>query len=174
MADEDEASTSRDSTSEAVSPRKFEALRKLATKDFARFAVAVQHVSAEVQIKLIEQLPEFRKLASDALEANDKAFQSILNSNDASEQGLREAHKQWRDSLAGLLKNPDLTLEQQILITAEIGKSVEMESKKDSESKAFKLSMFNKVGLLTVATVGVIVLGLAGGKLMLDGEAPEA
>jgi cellobiose-specific phosphotransferase system component IIA len=156
-----------------VSPRKFEKLRKLANADFSRFAVAVQHVSAEVQMKLIEQLPEFRKLATEALEANDQAFQAILKSNDEGEEALREAHKKWRDVLAGLLANPDLSLEQQLLITAEIGKSIELESKKDSENKAFKMSMFNKVGLLTVGVVGVIVLGLAGGKLMLDGDAPE-
>lgn len=154
--------------------REFGSLRKLATKNFSRFAVAVQHASTEVQLKLIEQLPEFKKLATEALDANDKAFQSSLKSNDLSEEGLRRAHQQWRSALVSMLDDPELTLDDKLRITAEIAKSVEMQSKKDTESKAFKAGMFGTVVKGTVLVVGVIVLGLAGGKMMMDNNDSEA
>ena len=51
---------------EEVTPRDMKSLTKLANANFARFAVQVQHLSAEVQIKIIEQLPEFKKIAAEA------------------------------------------------------------------------------------------------------------
>jgi hypothetical protein len=153
---------------EEVSPRKMDALRRLASKNFGKFAVQVQHMSEEVQKKLIDQLPEFRELASAALDSADKAFQSTLKSNDESDKIVHEAYQQWRASLQGMLADPDLTLEEKLRITAEIGRTVKGQHRLNAESKVMKLQMFGRVVLGTAAVVGTVVVAITGGKFMLD------
>lgn len=151
-----------------MSPKKFAKLQNLASKNFSRFAMEVQHVSEQVQLKLIENLPEFRSLASDAIANAEKAFEATLKSNDESDAQLHDAFNQWRDSLRQLLSTPDLTHDQQLLITREIGRTVELQMAKNSEAKAFKAKLYQQWMIGAVVIVGAVVVAVAGGKLALE------
>lgn len=168
----DSANEGVDPRPDEVSPRKLANLQRLAAKNFSRFAVEVQHVSEQVQLKLIEQLPEFRKLASEAVASAEKAFEETLKSNDEGERALHSAFTQWRDSLMKILENPDLTLEEQLLITREIGRTVELQGVKDTEGKHFKERLFRQLVLGAAITVGIVTVAVVGGKLGLDQDGP--
>lgn len=159
---------------EGVDNREFDSLRKLAGKNFGRFAVAVQHTSEEVQLKLIAQLPEFRKLAVGALDSVDKSFLKTLEANQASESSLQEAYKQWRDALAIMLDDPDLTLDDKLRITAEIGKSVRMQAEGDRESKSFKMALLRTGVGGAVTVLAIVVMAISGGKAGFESGSKDA
>lgn len=160
----DEAGDAND----GVSASKFASLQRLSGKDFSRFAVELQHVSEQVQIKLIEQLPEFRKLATDAIASAERAFEATLKSNDENDRELNAAFKQWRDSLDKILQNPELTLEERLLVTREIGRTVELQSAKNTESKSFKAKLFQQLVVGAGVAVALVAVAVVGGKIGLD------
>ena len=155
---------------DGVTPREVNALKKLANTNFTKFTVAVQHVSAEVQMKVIEQLPEFRKLATDAVETVSNAFDSTLKSIQPSEEHVHTAHQEWRAALISMLEQPDLTLDEKLRITAEIGETVKGQATLHSEGTKAKVELFGKVVIGVVSLVGLVVLAVTGGKFAFDQE----
>lgn len=166
MTDNDH--TEPNEKNDEISPARFEALKKLATTDFARFAVETKNVSDEVRIKLIEQLPEFRKLASDAIDAISSGYAATLNSFDEGDRALREGFKQWRDSLDKILDLPDLTFEQRLQVTDLIGGTVELQAQKEAETKATKSKLFERLTLGIGIAAGIVILAVVGGKMGLE------
>ncbi len=113
-----------DGDTEELSPRRFESLKKLASKNYGKFAMQVQHMSEDVQKKLIEQLPEFRQLARGALGSIDKSFKAFLESADEGDRQVHDAYREQRAILDQMLKQPDLSLDEKLRINAEIAKTV--------------------------------------------------
>lgn len=160
---------------EGAAERELGSLTKLARKNFAKFAVAIQHASSEVQLKIIEQLPEFRKLAMDAVDSIGRAYDSTISSNQQSEDQVHAGYREWRAALIEMLDQPDLSLEDKLRITAQIGETVKGQSQKDTENKAFKAALFGKIVMGVVGVVGVLAVAVTGGKLMLDqGDSSDA
>lgn len=158
-----------------ISDARFDALKRLARTDFGRFAIEVQRVSDEVRLKLIEQLPEFRKLAGDAIDSLAEGHAATLKSFDEGDLALREAFKQWRDSLEAILDLPDLTLEQRLEVTREIGRTVELQAQKEAEAKGAKAKLFERLTLGIGIAAGIVILAVVGGKVGLEqGNADSA
>ncbi len=162
--DENEKNDGRDD----LSPRKFESLQKLAAKNYGKFAMQVQHMSEDVQKKLIEQLPEFRQLASGALDSLDKSFAAFLSSSDEGDKQVHDAYREQRTSLRQMLRQPDLSLDDKLRINAEIAETVAGQHRLNAEARAAKASAYGKTVIGAVAVIGVIVLAVSGGKLGLD------
>lgn len=151
-----------------VTPREVKSLRKLANANFTKFAVQVQHVSAEVQMKIIEQLPEFKKLATEAIEKISEAHESSLNSIQHSEDHVHEGIREWRGALIAILHDPSLSLEEKLRITTEIGQTVKVQAAIHAENNRLKVAMFGKVVIGVVAVAGAIVVAVTGGKFGID------
>lgn len=149
-------------------PSNVDSLRKLATKNFARFAIQVQHASEEVQKKIIEQLPEFKELATGAIEKISQAHERTLSSLQKSEDEVHLGLKEWRAALIAMLDNPDLSLDDKLRITAEIGETVKHQVALLRESNRAKAALFGTVVLGVVGAVGVVVVAIAGGKFGID------
>lgn len=167
MGDSDENDQATDQADE-LSKRKFESLKKLADKNYGKFAMQVQHMSEEVQKKLIEQLPEFRQLAGGALESLDKSFQAFLKSADDGDNQVHDAYREQRTILDAMLKDPDLSLDDKLRINAEIGRTVEGQHRLNSEARAAKTDAYVKTILGGAAIIGVVVVAITGGKFGLD------
>ncbi len=150
------------------SPARFAALKNLALTDFGRFAVEIQQVSDEARLKLIEQLPEFRKLASDAIDSLAQGYTTTMKSFDEGDRALREAFKQWRDSLDKILELPDITFEQRLEVTREIGRTVELQSQKEAETKGAKAKLFERLTIGIGIAAGIAILAVVGGKMGLE------
>lgn len=151
-----------------LSGRKFESLKKLAGKNYGRFAMQVQHMSEDVQKKLIEQLPEFRQLAVRALESLDKNFQAFLKSADEGDKQVHDAYREQRAILDEMLKQPELSLDDKLRINAEIGRTVEGQHRLNSEARAAKTGAYVKTILGSAAILGIVVVAITGGKFGLD------
>lgn len=151
-----------------VSAKQFDSLKKMAGKNFGKFAVQVQHLSEEVQLQLIAQLPEFRQLATAALTELDKSYQSFIKSADEGDRQVHEAYREWRATLDAMIRQPNLTLDEQLRIAAEIAKTVEGQRQLNAEARAVKAAAHAKNVMGAVAIVSVITLAVTGGKFMLD------
>lgn len=151
-----------------ASQREVKSLRKLANSNFGKFAIQVQHMSAEVQMKIIEQLPEFKMLATDAIESITKAHESTLSSNEHSEDHVHLGAKEWRNALIAMLDDPNLSLDDKLRITAQIGETVKLQRSVHADGVKAKAALFGSVTLAVISTVGVVILAVAGGKAGLD------
>lgn len=156
--------------SEELSPQKLVGLTTLAKSNFTKFAVAFQEMSSEVRIKIIEQMPEFRALAKEALDNLSEVFNKSIESNDASEAKVFEGYKSLIDTLTKLLDKNDLSLEEQLMITEKINEVAREEAEIDKTNKQFKLQMFGKYATTVVVIAGAVVAAVAGGKMMIDSK----
>lgn len=155
-------------TDDGSTSREVNSLRKLASTNFTKFAVQVQHVSAEVQMKIIEQLPEFKKLATEAIEKLGNAHETTMHSIEHSEDHVHQGAKEWRDALIAMLDDPSLTLEEKLRITAQIGETVRIQKEVHAENNKAKAALFAKTALSVVGVVGIIVVAITGGKFGMD------
>jgi len=151
-----------------VTPREVRSMQKLASSNFGKFAIQVQHMSADVQMKIIEQLPEFKKLATEAIDKISKAHESTLASNEHSEDHVHAGIEEWRGALIAMLNDPNLTLDDKLRITSEIGETVKIQKALHADGVKAKAALFGTVTLAVVGTVGVIVVAIAGGKVGID------
>lgn len=151
-----------------VSPREVKSLQKLASSNFGKFAIQVQHMSADVQMKIIAQLPEFRKLATDAIDKISKAHEATLASDERGEDQVHAGIKEWRGALIAMLDDPDLTLDDKLRITAEIGETVKVQKAVHADGVKARAALFGTVTLAVIGAVGVIVVAITGGKVGID------
>lgn len=158
----------KDAQNQNPSERKIESLTKLATKNFSRFAIAAQHMSAEAQIKLIQQLPEFRKLATDAVTSIERSYQATLKSNDESAQAVHSGYAALIGVLIKRLDKENLTLEDERWILNKIAEAVAEQKRMHNEDRNAKVAMFGKVVAGTAAVAVAVVVAVAGGKAALD------
>lgn len=155
---------------EQLTPKEVASLTKLAKSNFTKFAIAFQEMSADVRIKLIEQMPEFRALAKEALDKLTEAFNKSIESNDSSEAQVFESYKTLIDSLTKMLDQNDLSLEEQLIITEKINEAAREAASIDKSNKQFKLQMFGKYATTVVVIAGAVVAAVAGGKMMIDSK----
>jgi len=153
-----------DGSAEDVSMRRLNRLKKVANTNFARFALEVEHLSTEVQTRLIEQLPEFRKLATGALEDLREAHRNTLTSVERGEDRINQAFEQWRGALLTLLGDSDLSLDDKLRITAEIGRTVKEQTSAQKESSIAKFAALGSVAASTALVVGAVVVAVTGGE----------
>jgi hypothetical protein len=162
-------SRNRQMSDEEVTKKEMRSLNREANENFAGFTLSLQEFSEAAQLKILEQIPDFRKLAKNAIKTIDKAFETTMRSNDENEKALAEGYKQWRDALDAMLADPDLSIGDKLLISAEFEKIMQKQAAKDTEGKQFKGNMFVKVAGATVLGVALVVVAIRGGKLTPGG-----
>lgn len=156
-----------------ISDRKISQLKKLAEKNFGRFAMQVEHLSEEVQKKLIEQLPDFRKLADATLESVNKSFDALLKSLDKGDQTVHDAYGEQRAMLAEMLKQPDLSLDEKLRINSLIADTVKGQHNLNAEAKEAKMNAWTKVVMVGGAVALGVVVAVTGGKIGFDQGKPQ-
>lgn len=153
---------------DSLSAAEQKSYRKLAHKNFGQFALQVQHMSAEVQLKIIAQLPEFRQLASRAIDGISAAHKATIDSDARGEDHVHQGAREWRLALIELLDGPELSLDEKLRITAEIARTVELQQRLHSEATKARMALFGKVVFGTVAVAGMVVVAVSGGKIGLS------
>jgi hypothetical protein len=153
---------------EEVTPRKINSLKKLANSNFTRFAIQVQHMNAEVQKMIIEQLPEFKQLATDAVKKISKAQESTLDSIQHSEDQGHQGISEWRSALITMLEDEELSLDEKLRITSQIGETVRAHAALIAEGNKAKAALFGQMVLGVVGVIGFILVTVAGGKFGID------
>lgn len=144
----------------------------------AKFIAMVPSVSKDVALKIAEQLPEVRKIASKALSGLEKAHKRTLKANKQSQKRVHDAYQNIRDILRDELKEEDLSWDQKKEIYDLLMDTAKEDSAKDSENKRALDAWLKTAGVVAVAALAVAVLLVADkdalSKLGGGGELPKA
>ena len=147
--------------------------RNLSRDNVMRFAAMMPDMEKEVALKIVEQFPEFKAFALDAVNVMQKVQENALAGNKESQAHVHQAWHEAREIHKGQLDDEELTWEQKKYLLDLIQETAREESAKDSENKKF-LKEVTRDALLTIG--GVVLLGVValGGKFALDRTAAEA
>jgi hypothetical protein len=127
--------------------------RNLSRDKMIRFAAMMPEMDKELALKIVDQFPEFKRFALDALDVIERRHEATLTDNRHSQDTVYQDIREIRSML-----------ERQKIM--ETGK---WELEKDSENKRFLDSMFGKVVLAGAAAVALGV-AFVGGKVVTQRE----
>ena len=139
--------------------------RNLSRDKMIRFAAMMPDMDRELALKIVDQFPEFKRFALDALDVIEKGHESALAHNQRSQEIFYQGNREIRAILERQLEKDNLTWEQKKFIIEQIMETGKREFEKDSENKRFLDGVFGK---LAAAGAGAVVLGVAvlGGKAL--------
>ena len=141
--------------------------RSLSRDKVVRFATMMPDIDKEVQLKIVEQFPEFKAFAVDAVNTLEHEHEATLDANAESQDKVHSAYQHVRDILAGQLGRDDLNREDWRHLIDLIAESANREFEKDTENKRFLDGLFSKAAIVTGGAVlaGVVFVG---GRVMLQ------
>ena len=127
------------------------------------FFQMVPRMSKEVQIKALEQMPEFRTVANTAIGALGKVLDSALVANHKSLKKVHKAYEQERAALMKILDKPDLTFQEQFLVMDRIAETTKLQQEVDAKNKKFVAGAAGTIASGIVA-VTVTIIAIATGR----------
>lgn len=148
--------------------RSARSLTRLARTNFTRFAVQMQHVSDDVQKKVLERLPEFNALAADALKTLAGAHDSNLAATQHAEDQVHRAAEEWRAAARSLLDDPNLSTDDKLRVLGQIGDSARMQADVQAANNRHRARLFASVAVGAAAVAGVVVVAATGGRIGID------
>lgn len=132
-----------------------------------KFVTMLPTVSKEVALKIAEQLPEIRKVATKALAGLERAHENTLKFNKESQEHVHHAYRDIREILKGELKEEDLTWDQKKEIYDLLMDTGKEQFTKDTENKNALDAWLKTAGVVAVAALAVCVV-LVGAKGIAD------
>ena len=144
-----------------------ESWRNLSKDKMCRFAAMMPDTDKEVALKIVEQFPEFKSFALEALDVVEKRHESTLVHNKQSQESVHRTCQEIRAILKGELDRDDLSSDDRKGIFELIMETGKREFDKDSENKQFLEGMFKTAA---VAVGGALLAGIVfvGGKAMIE------
>lgn len=134
---------------------------------FRKLVASLPEVSKEVALKIAEQLPELRKIATSAVSRLEKMHKRTLDKNEKSQEHVHEAFGDVRRVLENELNVDDLSWEQRKEIYELLMDTADKDSAKDTENKRLLDTWLKAGGVVAIAALVMIVI-LAGGKTAAD------
>jgi hypothetical protein len=133
------------------------------------FFTMLSGVSEQVQLKVLEQLPEFRALAVNAIDRIKSAYVDTLDAHDKSLDRVHRAFEETRAALIVQLDTPDLSFEQKMQIADRIADTARQQADIHEKVQHFLDTWYGKtlagIGLASVAVLAFFVTRKGGGGL---------
>lgn len=136
--------------------------RNLSKDKLLSFVAEMPHMDKEVALKVIEQFPHFKSLVDETMNSFEQRYESAQRFSWKSQKKVHEAFRSYRESLNRELERENLSGEDRFKILEMIRDSVNKESEKDSEHKAFEIKMVTVAATVGVAAVATAVAALGG------------
>ncbi|MEU2517640.1 hypothetical protein ABZ732_02485 [Streptomyces pseudogriseolus] len=147
--------------------------RHLSKEKMIRFAAMMPDMDTEVAMKIVEQFPEFRKFATDAFGAIEKAHEATLADGRHSLDQVYQALRQNREIFERELQRDDLTWEQRKHLLKLIQETARLASQKDTEHKRHGGDLLKKT-MLGVGSVAALAVVFVGGRILVQNrEEPD-
>ena len=144
-----------------------DSFRNLSRENVMRFAAMMPDMDKEVALKIVEQFPEFKAFALDAVNVMQKAHESTLAENRASQAQVHEAWQEVREILKGQLDGAELPWEEKKYILDLVMDTALQEASRDSENKQF-LKDVAKYTLTAVGAAVLMAVVYVGGRVGLE------
>ena len=125
-------------------------------------------VDKDLQIKLVEQIPQLKDIVIANMDALKDAYHQALASNDSSQQQVADALQETRAIFNSEL-GKDLSPEQRESIYLILMELAKMQIAKDSENKEFIEALFLNVAKVTFVVIGATFAFWAGTRTGSDG-----
>jgi hypothetical protein len=133
-----------------------DSFRNLSRDNVLRFAAMMPDIDKDVALKIVEQYPEFKAFAVDALNAIERVQENALASNEESQADVHQGWHEVREILNGQLDDEKLAWEQRSHILDLLMETGHQESAKDSE-KEMSRNVLTGIGALVL--VGLVLVG---------------
>ena len=144
-----------------------ESWRNLSKDKVFQFAAMMPEMDTEVALKIIEQLPEYRKLLTDGLTLLKEEHESTLKFNSQSQDNVHRGWREIREALKGKLDQDGLDWEQAKFVIEQMMETGRQESAKDTENKQFLDGLFTKAAV-TAGAAAVAAIAFVGGRVLLQ------
>ncbi|MFI7284128.1 hypothetical protein ACIBOV_28100 [Micromonospora chersina] len=141
--------------------------RNLSKDKVFQFAAMMPEMDTEVALKIIEQLPEYRKLLTEGLKLLQEEHESTLKYNSQSQDNVHRAWREIREALKGKLNQDGLDWEQAKFLIEQMMETGRQESAKDTENKKF-LDGLLKNAAITAGAAAVAAIAFVGGRVLLQ------
>jgi hypothetical protein len=141
--------------------------RNLSKDKVLQFVAMMPEIDNEVQLRIIEQLPEITKLAVKVMSAVRKAHESTLSSNEKSQGNVHRGYQEARAAIIAQLQRDDLNPDERRYLNEILMQTADKESAKDSENKHYLDRWINRVAL-GAAAAAVLTAVAVGGKVALQ------
>jgi len=150
-----------------------EVLAKLGVEDFRHitkdkvmsFVSMMPDMDKDVAMKALEQMPDFMKLAKDALTDYKGVLEDALKNDKESAKECFKVYNTILDALTECAKKEDLSFEEKKYYIDEMRNIAMMADAKDSENKQHAWRIVKTAAAVFVAVVGVGAAALSGGEL---------
>lgn len=143
--------------------------RNLSRDKMIRFAAMMPDMDTELALKIVEQFPEFKRFALEALDVMEKRHESTLSHNRKSQEDLHQTFQEVRAILKDELNKEDLSWDQRKYLIELIVETGNREFAKDSENKRFLDALFTKAAFVGVAAISLGII-FVGGRVLIQGE----
>ena len=141
--------------------------RNLSKDKIVHFAALMPEMDVEVAKRVVEQFPQFRVFATEALNVIEKEHTSTLAFNNASQEQVHQAFQHVRTILERELGRDDLTAEDRRIVIEALLETANREFAKDSENKEFLNAQLNKVATANLAALALGIV-FVGGRLIRE------
>ncbi|MEO3775034.1 hypothetical protein [Micromonospora sp. B9E7] len=141
--------------------------RNLSKDKVIQLVAMMPEMEKEVQLKVIEQLPEITKFAVKAMTTVRRMHESTLSFNEKSQENVHRGYQEARAAIIAQLQRDDLSPEERRYLTDCLMQTADKESAKDSENKHYLDRWVNKAALSVGAAV-ILTAIAAGGKVALQ------
>lgn len=140
--------------------------RNLSKDGVMRLVAMMPEMSTEVALKIAEQFPDFKLLATETLNAVGNQLKVALKSNDKSQKRSQKAFQKAQETFTRELDR-DLTSEDRRELYERILEAAQKVAEKDDKNKQFVLAALTVIGG-TVAAVVIGAVAFVGGRGKLD------
>lgn len=137
--------------------------RNLNRDGVLRLAAMMPEMDTEVALKIAEQFPDFKLLATETLKAVNEQLETTFRSNDKSQKRAQRAFSKAQDAYIKELERDNLTSEERRDLYERILQAAHQVDAKDERNKQFILKALSIVGA-TVGVVAVAAVTFVGGR----------
>lgn len=139
-----------------------EDFRHLSKDKVIEFVSMIPTMDSEVAKSAIEQFPEFASMMKSIMIDYKQEIEIALKQNDDSVKAYYEACNRILDSLDKLIDNPELSLNEKMLIVEKMQEVQKMMDEKDSENKKHIRDILAIASTVVVAIAGMAITMLGG------------
>lgn len=128
--------------------------RNLSRDGVMKLVAMMPEMNTEVALKIAEQFPDFKLLATETLKAVNEQLATTFKSNDKSQKRAQRAFAKAQDAYIKELDRDDLSGEERRDLYERILDAARLVDAKDERNKQFIVKALSVVG----ATVGVVAM----------------
>lgn len=136
--------------------------RNLSKDKIMEFVSLIPHMDKDVAISIINQFPEYSKMAIEMISQLKAVSDEIIKENSDSQKETIAAYRKILDDLGELLKKDDISSEERSHITEKMIEIADKISAKDTENKDWLRSLLQNSSYILggALLLGAVILGV--------------